>query len=345
MPDPAKVPVVTAIVPTFRRAALLKRAVSSVLAQTRSELLVLVCDNASDDDTEDVVTQLARQDPRVIYHRHAKNLGAQFNFQYGLDAVTTEMFSFLSDDDLLFPDFYRRAVASLEREADAGFYASQAVLYDVSRGAHRLRPGKHWREGRHEAGESARLMLAHPFLWTSCVFRTSVRDALGALVPVPMGDVLFTVKAASAFPFVAELKVGALFSETDSNFSRGLPIETLSRSSEVARDWAAGLPGITPSDRDEVVRIVDTLVVDMARRILREALEAGDYARFREASDCLLDRGRMSSTRRAKLALGRRGGWSFRALSSWTRLQSAAKRRRRGGRASMSVDALLARYR
>ncbi len=345
MSDSRTAPVVTAIIPTFRRAALLKRAVLSVLAQTRRELLVLVCDNASDDETGDVVAELARHDPRVIYHRHPKNMGAQFNFQYGLDAVTTEMFSFLSDDDLLFPDFYRRAVRSLEGEPDAGFYASQTVLYDVNRGTHRLRPAKHWRPGRHEAGRSARLMLEHPFVWTSCVFRTPVRDAVGAIVPVPMGDVLFTVKAASAFPFVADLRVGALYSETDSNFSRGLPIETLRRSNEVALDWTAGLHGVSDADRDDMVRIVEALRIDMTNRIVRETIEAGDFARFVEATDSLLERGGLSGSRRAKLAIGRRGGWGFRALSAWTRLQAGTKRRRTSGWTTMSVEDILEKYR
>jgi hypothetical protein len=344
MSDPMAAPVVTTIIPTFRRAALLKRAVLSVLAQTRRELLVLVCDNASDDATGEVVAELARHDPRVIYHRHPRNMGAQFNFQYGLDAVTTEMFSFLSDDDLLFPDFYRRAVESLERDSGAGFYASQAMLYDVRRGTHRLRPSRHWRSGRHEAGQSARLMLEHPFLWTSCVFRTSVRDALGPLVPVPMGDVLFTVKAAAAFPFVVDLRLGALFSETESNFSRGLPIDTLRRSSEVARDWAAGLSGVSGADREEMVRVVDALLIDMARRILREAIEAQDFARFLEGAACLEEREDLSPSRRAKIAFGRRGGWRFRALATWSRLRSGYKRRRTSGWKTRTVEEILAAY-
>ena len=338
-------PTVTALIPTRRRPELLRRAIESVLAQTYPDVRVFVSDNASGDATEDVVREIAARDSRVTYHKHPVDIGAYPNFQYGLDAVATEMFSFLSDDDLLFPEFYQRAVLSLERDPDAGFYASQAVLYDVGRGTHRLRPAKHWRAGRHEAGQSARLMLEHPFVWTSCVFRASVRDAVGALVPVPMGDVLFTVKAASAFPFVADLRVGALFSETDSNFSRGLSIDTLRRSIEVARDWAAGLSGLSYADRGEMVRIVDSLLIDMARRILREAIEARDFNRFVEVADCLEERGGLSGSRRAKLALGRRGGWGFRALSAWTRLQSGTKRRRTSGWKTMSVDDVLAKYR
>jgi glycosyltransferase involved in cell wall biosynthesis len=338
-------PTVTALIPTRRRPELLRRAIESVLAQTYPNVRVFVCDNASGDATEDVVRELAARDARVAYHKHPVDIGAYPNFQYGLDSVTTEMFSFLSDDDLLFPEFYERAVQSLERDPGAGFYASQTVLYDVSRGTHRLRPARHWSPGRHEAGQSARLMLEHPFVWTGCVFRTSVRDAVGALVPVPMGDVLFTVKAASAFPFVADLRVGALFSETDSNFSRGLAIDTLRRSSEVARHWAAGLKGLSDSDREEMVRIVDALMIDMARRILREAIEARDFPRFMEVADCLHERGRLSGSRRAKLALGRSGAWGFRALSAWTRLQSGTKRRRTSGWKTMSVDDVLAKYR
>jgi len=281
----------------------------------------------------------------VTYHKHPVDIGAYPNFQFGLDAVTTELFSFLSDDDLLFPEFYERAVSSLERDPDAGFYASQTVLYDVGRGTHRLRPEKHWNPGRHEAGQSARLMLLHPFVWTGCVFRSSVRDAVGALVPVPMADVLFTVKAAAAFPFVADLRVGALFSETDSNVSRGLPIDTLRRSNDVARDWAAGLSRLSEDDRREMVRIVDALRVDMTNRILREAIEAGDLARFLEAAECLEERGGLSGSRRAKLALGKSGAWGFRALSAWTRLQAGTKRRRKSGWTTMSVDDVLAKYR
>ena len=309
-------PTVTAVIPTRRRPELLRRAIESVLAQTWTDLRVFVSDNASGDATEDVVREIASRDARVTYQRHPVDIGAYPNFQSGLDAVRTEMFSFLSDDDLLFPDFYRRAVDHLLRDPDAGFYASQTVLYDVSRGTHRLRPAKHWRPGRHEAGESARLMLEHPFVWTGCVFRTSVRDTLGAL-----------------------------FSETDSNFSRGLPIDMLRRSSEVARDWAAGLPGVSHADREELVRIVDALMTDMARRILREAIEARDFERFMDVSACLLERGEVSGSRRAKLALGRRGGWGFRALSAWTRLQSGTKRRRASGWKTMSVEDVLAKYR
>jgi glycosyltransferase involved in cell wall biosynthesis len=337
-------PVVTTIIPTYRRPALLKRAIESALAQTRPELRVLVCDNASGDETGDVVAELARRDPRVVYRRHERNMGAYFNFQYGIDAVDTEMFSFLSDDDLLLPDLYRRAVDALERERDLGFYASQVVIYDTERGTHRLRPTKYWRAGRHEAGESVRLMTEQHVIWTGCVFRTAVRDAIGPLELVPMSDVLFTAKASAAFPFVLELRPGALFSETGSNYSTGLPVESLRRSVEIARSWAEGLAGLTSADREQLVRVIDGRMLVVAHGMLRDAAEAGNFARFTEVADYLEARPDLSPRRRARIAFARRGGWRFSALSAWTKLQSGYKRRKSSGWKTLSVEEIVAQY-
>ena len=91
--------------------------------------------------------------------------------------------------------------------------------------------------------------------------------------------------------------------------------------------------------------MVDALMVDMTRRVLREALEAGDHARFMEAADCLVEREGLSGSRRAKLAVGRRGGLSFRALSFWTRLRAGAKRRRKSGWQRLAIDDVVAKYR
>ena len=61
---------ITALIPTYRRAALLHRAVRSVLAQPHRNLRVVVCDNASEDATPEVMADLMRQDARVVYFRH-----------------------------------------------------------------------------------------------------------------------------------------------------------------------------------------------------------------------------------------------------------------------------------
>ena len=101
-------PLITTIIPTYRRPKLLKRAIKSVLNQTYPHFQVCVYDNASEDETAEVVAEFAKKDPRVKYHCHPENIGAIKNFKYGLERVGTEYFSILLDDDLLLPNINGR---------------------------------------------------------------------------------------------------------------------------------------------------------------------------------------------------------------------------------------------
>ncbi|HMD51194.1 MAG TPA: glycosyltransferase, partial [Solirubrobacteraceae bacterium] len=58
-------PLVSVGIPTYNRASRLRRAADSVLGQSYAELELVICDNASDDETEEVCLELSRGDPRV----------------------------------------------------------------------------------------------------------------------------------------------------------------------------------------------------------------------------------------------------------------------------------------
>ena len=82
-------PLITAVVPTFNRSKLLRRAIVSILDQQDVPLQVCVFDNASDDDTSAVVAALSAKDDRILYHRHPQNIGSMANFEFGLRRVRT----------------------------------------------------------------------------------------------------------------------------------------------------------------------------------------------------------------------------------------------------------------
>lgn len=86
-------PMITTIIPTYRRSQQLKQAIHSVLEQTYPHFQVCVYDNASGDDTASVVTEMAKADPRIKYFCHKENIGAFNNFQFGLKRVETPFFS------------------------------------------------------------------------------------------------------------------------------------------------------------------------------------------------------------------------------------------------------------
>ena len=69
-------PLITTIIPTYRRPKLLRRAIMSVLNQTSPHFQICVYDNASGDETAAVVAEFSKNDPRVKYHCHTENIGA-----------------------------------------------------------------------------------------------------------------------------------------------------------------------------------------------------------------------------------------------------------------------------
>jgi len=111
-------------IPTYNRAELLPQALESALGQTYPDVEVLVCDNASEDHTAEVVK---RYGDRVRYHRNPTNIGMYPNFAKAIELASGEYFSLLQDDDLIHRDFVRRALEGFARADDIVFYSGFAL--------------------------------------------------------------------------------------------------------------------------------------------------------------------------------------------------------------------------
>lgn len=92
-------PLVSIGIPTYNRAALLKRSIESALNQDYKNIEVIVSDNASTDETERVCGFYRDKDTRLKYVRHTKNHGPTANFHDVLKNASGQFFMWLSDDD------------------------------------------------------------------------------------------------------------------------------------------------------------------------------------------------------------------------------------------------------
>ncbi len=97
---------VSVIIPTHNRARLLPRAARSVLGQSFRELELIVVDDASSDETGQVVAAL--NDPRVRYIRHDQNLGAPAARNTGIEAARGNYIAFQDSDDEWLPEKLER---------------------------------------------------------------------------------------------------------------------------------------------------------------------------------------------------------------------------------------------
>ncbi|NEP19329.1 MAG: glycosyltransferase family 2 protein [Leptolyngbya sp. SIO4C1] len=112
-------PKVSLCIPTYNRAHILPYAVESVLAQTYGDFELLICDDASPDNTPEVVQQWA--DPRIRYIRHPQNIKRSRNMRSGFEAATGEYFIKFDDDDALTPTFLEKTVAVLDANPSVDF--------------------------------------------------------------------------------------------------------------------------------------------------------------------------------------------------------------------------------
>ncbi len=229
MGSPDDRPIISTLIPTYRRPRLLERAVRSVLSQTYSGVRACVFDNASGDDTGPAMKRLAAEDSRVVYWCHPSNMGAGPNFNYAIGEVTTPFFSFLSDDDLLIPTFYETAMNEFSRHPEAGFVALD-VLNLSSWGDLSLSPAlQRHPEGLYEPMQGLFAMLdPFPTTWTGIVYRTEVLQSIGRL-NLDVGaasDIDFTLRAAARFPFAVRHIPGAIFTNNSialDRMVRGIP--------------------------------------------------------------------------------------------------------------------------
>jgi len=118
-------PLFTIGIPTFNRSHFLRRSLAAALAQTQEGVEVLVCDNASTDDTE-AVTQAGGA--KVRYVRNPSNLGMMGNLVRLVEEARGEYFSFLQDDDVVHRDWAKKALEGFRESKPAVAYLAYLAM-------------------------------------------------------------------------------------------------------------------------------------------------------------------------------------------------------------------------
>ena len=113
---PAKGGKVSVIMPAYNAANFIATALRSLLAQTWSNLEVLVVDDCSSDDTAQVVNAIAAEDSRVVLIRLLSNVGAYAARNRALSYVTGEFIANHDSDDWSHPQTLECLVNALLAE-------------------------------------------------------------------------------------------------------------------------------------------------------------------------------------------------------------------------------------
>ena len=176
---------VTVVIPTYNRAELLRGAIESVLSQTYGDFTLVVADNASTDETQEVVQGYA--DERLSYVRRPENVGLFRNFQDSLRRVDSDYALLLCDDDELRPEFLAATAGVLDQQPRAGVVHSAFDVIDEQGGV--VQHGANWTYGlTADTVETGAQFLAESMRWGCRLCQSAALMRTRALPAEPFNE-------------------------------------------------------------------------------------------------------------------------------------------------------------
>ncbi len=123
-------PLVSVCIPTYNSSKYLKEAINSVITQGFNEFELIIVDNHSNDDTDDIVYSF--NDKRIRYYKNSQNIGAIDNHNKCIDLSNGKFIKFLCSDDVLLPNVIYDQVTCLLKHSKVALVTCDMYITDYS---------------------------------------------------------------------------------------------------------------------------------------------------------------------------------------------------------------------
>jgi glycosyltransferase involved in cell wall biosynthesis len=117
---------VTVIIPSYNHAKFIGEAIQSVLNQTFKDFEILICDDASKDNSVDIIKQFT--DPRIIFNVNSQNIGAVDTTNNMIQKAKGEYIALLNSDDVWCPEKLEKQVKFLDENHQYQVVFSNALV-------------------------------------------------------------------------------------------------------------------------------------------------------------------------------------------------------------------------
>jgi glycosyltransferase involved in cell wall biosynthesis len=159
VPDTDVDHLVSIVIPTCDRAAILARCLEALIHQTHASCEIIVVDDCSSDGTADVLSEFGQAHPAVAFRwfRNPTHAGANASRNLGIRQARGSLVAFLDADCIAREDWLERLVAGFESEEVAAVTgmvedAPAENIFDLTfKGTHRV----------HGRGEATRLVAGN----------------------------------------------------------------------------------------------------------------------------------------------------------------------------------------
>ncbi len=167
------VPRITVLIGVYNSGATLQRAIDSILAQTVTDLELLLVDDGSRDASPDIIAAAVAADPRVRALTMAHNVGISRSLNEALAAALAPVVAVQDADDHSAPQRLERQLAVLDARPEVAVVGSR--MDEVDEAGTALAPRTSFRAG----DVNDVLLHVNPIPNTSAAFRRDVVLGLG----------------------------------------------------------------------------------------------------------------------------------------------------------------------
>jgi len=161
-------------------------ALDAILSQSFRPYEVIIVDDASTDNSAEVINEFVRRDPIVKLVRNERNMGVHFVTERGISLATGDYIYGAAADDRILPTFFEKSIDLLEQYPQAGLCSSDMAYIDVQGN----------RTGEYRAADIAQASFLSPsevlaelyknpnyIIGGTTIFRRSALDEAGGFPP------------------------------------------------------------------------------------------------------------------------------------------------------------------
>jgi glycosyltransferase involved in cell wall biosynthesis len=227
-------PLVSVIIVNYNYGRYLKQAVDSVFEQTYPNIECIIIDNASTDDSADVILAISKQYQGITILRRSNNGGQSTATIEGFEASSGEYVVFIDADDVLLPSFLETHIfVHLSLRIPVGFTSADMVQSVGSRMVLGTIYGlsEYVRSGRGlRAGLLRRIDESAPEVWPLRRPDSALEGQIHLVEPCDVGTWCWAPTSGNCFRrdalqfFLQNERLGDLRSCTDAYLIRGISV-------------------------------------------------------------------------------------------------------------------------
>lgn len=169
-------PQVSVILPVYNGAKTVAESITSILVQRDVDLEVIVVDDASTDQSREIVHSF--EDPRIVRVDLQSNQGLAAALNHGIAVSQAPLIARQDQDDISHPTRLNRQLQAFKQDSELVLLGTWATIAKPGPNGEWVRTSEH-RHPRHDDELRVRLLWNNPFVHSSVMFRRKAFDAVG----------------------------------------------------------------------------------------------------------------------------------------------------------------------